>query len=453
LPGDLKLTAEKAPEGYIYANIPGVWGSDGIVNMASFPQYRNYPVLHGKLINGLNVVLYDAEAMAWADERAIISSRCALVGPYRKSGKTPKFNALRIQVSHMDSLYGVAPIKTQTMPHGNLAHLSGTWSVEQEPESTQVWNDSDAKLTLSYSSSVKAADAFHFRMAYSPVCVVELEKAAPLDDILKEWVDPIHRVTALATGGQEEVTYLSLRPESEGEPNWQTQLQVYGSGITQQPYTSSQSQVMKHRSAFTFKGDSVSALSITREWQAMSAAHHPLLETYGKFLIVRNQHPRARFLLLIQALEGLHGFEHKEPETEEDLMHLTEREELIQSLSGCGMLTNTQLKFLKKNLSKKPFRNLDSRLKKIFSELPEDARTALSATNLVKHVISTTDNVNSAYSALRVIRNNLAHGNRGYDASDLHEVTIVLDKVARAHTLRALGCETKIQHRVFSPNL
>ncbi len=334
LPGDLKLSSGLPPEGFIYADIPGVWESDGVTGVASFPQYRSYPTLHGKLINGLDVILYDADTMAWTEGQAIISPKCALVGPYRKSEGEPKFDAFRIQVSHMDSLFGIAPIKSWTIPRGEQVHLAGTWSVEQEPGSTQVWSDSNAKLTLSYSSTVKAADPFYFRMAYSPVCVVELEESASFDTIMAEWINPIHRITALATGRMEEVTYLSMRPEGNGEPNWQTQLQVYGSGITQQPLTSSTSEVMKYKSAFTFKGDGISALDLSRAWQGMNATHHPLLETYGNFLIVRNQHPRARYLLLLQALEGLHGYEHKESEVAEESIHSTQREDLIESLKA-----------------------------------------------------------------------------------------------------------------------
>ncbi len=76
----------------------------------------------------------------------------------------------------------------------------------------------------------------------------------------------------------------------------------------------------------------------------------------------------------------------------------------------------------------------------------------MAETALIKNVISASEVKINTYGALRVIRNNLAHGNRGYDASDLHAVTVILDKVTRAHTLRALGCEMKIQQRVFGKN-
>lgn len=449
LQGDVELRSSRPPRGVIYANVPGVWGIGENVNVASFPQFRNYPILRGELINGLDVVLYDAEVMSWADERAIIDPKCALVGPRSTSQGALKFDALRIQVSHMDSLFGVAPIKSHTIPRGERVHLSGTWSVEQEPESTQVWSDSHAKLTMSYSSKISTADPYHFRMTYSPICVIELVEAVSLEDVMSEWVDPIHRLITLATGKGEDLTYLSLRPESEGAANWQTQLQVYGSGVTQRPFTSAKSEVMKTRSVFTYRGDQMSALCLSRLWQKMSSSHHPLVETYGNFIVTKGQHPRAAYLLLVQALEGLHGHEHKAREEARETSYAVEREALLEVVKGQSLLTGPQFKFLKKNLNRKPPVSLDSRLKDIFAELPQDVTGDLAATDLIRAVTGESSAKVDVFNSLRIIRNDLAHGNRGYDTQGLYEVTVILEKVARAHMLRVLGCDTEIQHRVF----
>jgi hypothetical protein len=55
----------------------------------------------------------------------------------------------------------------------------------------------------------------------------------------------------------------------------------------------------------------------------------------------------------------------------------------------------------------------------------------------------------TAIEALRVVRNNLAHGNRGYEGEALEEVVIILELVVRAHALRILSCSKEIQARVF----
>ena len=50
--------------------------------------------------------------------------------------------------------------------------------------------------------------------------------------------------------------------------------------------------------------------------------------------------------------------------------------------------------------------------------------------------------------ALSRVRNDLAHGNKGFDAYDLHETVRVLERIVRAHALRLLGCPEQVVERV-----
>ena len=56
-------------------------------------------------------------------------------------------------------------------------------------------------------------------------------------------------------------------------------------------------------------------------------------------------------------------------------------------------------------------------------------------------------------SALRVARNNLAHGTRGYDPAALDETVSLLEQVVRAHALRLLGCPDEVLARVLKDPL
>jgi len=76
---------------------------------------------------------------------------------------------------------------------------------------------------------------------------------------------------------------------------------------------------------------------------------------------------------------------------------------------------------------------------------PVNLSGALEATELVKRVRSDPRKPDSMPAALRLVRNDLAHGTRGYDTLELSDVADLLDRVARAHLLRILGCPESAQ--------
>ncbi|MBX9243855.1 hypothetical protein ICW40_03425 [Actinotalea ferrariae] len=91
-------------------------------------------------------------------------------------------------------------------------------------------------------------------------------------------------------------------------------------------------------------------------------------------------------------------------------------------------LSTQDRRFIKDNLQKRPSSSLDGALVK-------GLRASGRAT-------STSD-------ALRHVRNDLAHGNRGYAFDELDEVVAVLERIVRGHALRLLGCPDLVVARVF----
>jgi len=51
---------------------------------------------------------------------------------------------------------------------------------------------------------------------------------------------------------------------------------------------------------------------------------------------------------------------------------------------------------------------------------------------------------------MRIIRNNLAHGNRGYEPRQLYDVVKILERVVRAHALRILEAGPQSIERVLT---
>jgi hypothetical protein len=199
----------------------------------------------------------------------------------------------------------------------------------------------------------------------------------------------------------------------------------------------------------TTAGDQVSLLHLLRCWQELENEHHPLLETYGSFLQVKGQHPRARYLLLIQSLEGLYGYENRGEDEGRRARHKERRQEVLGVIGSCDSLTADHRRFIKTFLMKYPRGNLDRCLSDSFTSLPGDVMTKIARTSLIQNAVSRHGGDLAITNALREIRNDLARGSKGYPAHELEDVALILERVARAHLLRLLRCNAEIQERVL----
>ena len=161
------------------------------------------------------------------------------------------------------------------------------------------------------------------------------------------------------------------------------------------------------------------------------------METYGAMLLV-DEHPRSRFLLLVQALEGAYGFEHREE-------FAAAQQKSVETLNALldKIRTSTNQKDRKKikDAWRQVHPPLEDVLIRTLESLPFDIRPWLEASPVLREVGENEETGEvDVVLALRVIRNDLAHGNRGYDSRGLRQVVELLERVVRAETLRILGC-------------
>ncbi|WP_280202618.1 hypothetical protein [Nocardia cyriacigeorgica] len=344
--GALTLSSGQPPKGSAHGEFPHIAAqlkSGG----AGFPQYVDVPQLVGRLSSGGHVLLVNARVTYWFDSQAMIDAAAALLTLADVTADEPvEFQGLEIQIGGLDAVAGVSPIKQTTFPRAG----AGTWSAELSEERSQSWADDVAKLSLDFDGSFRTFDPFSFRMGFSPVIRVEFERGMLFGALLDDWVEPIRKVVSIATGRAEPLTCAVLKlSDIEG---YDRSLQVFGSGITQAPYESRLDDVREVNSPLSLKTDEVSLLDIVRRWQSMSEKHHPLVETYGTMLHARDQHPRSRFLLLLQAIEGTHGYGTKSSFDRRTTKHQATRNDLIEA--AAAVLDKSQLKFLERNLGKYP---------------------------------------------------------------------------------------------------
>lgn len=442
VPGALTVEAGKAPHGTAHGNFDGLL-AEMAQGVTGFPQSVDAPVLTGKLSNGANVLLVNARVSYWFPGHARLDADAAIITLARvTSSQEALFKSFEVQIGGLDALAGVGPIKSTTFPKEGAA---GTWAAELATDFDQEWKDAGASISLTYHGSFRSFDAYAFSMSFSPVLSCELAEALSLRQMLDDWIHPLRRLVSIATGRAEGITYLTACPVTDDEANRKGQL--FGSGITQEPYESSQDEIRKVKAPLRLKSDGVSLLQLLRTWQKLDSAHHPLLETYGSMLHAPAQHPRSRLLLLLQAIEGTYGHATKASFAERLQQHVAARDEVIARAKAA--LDEDQLKFLKRNLGKRPPGGLEPALHWLAETLPRNVTAQLDATPLITAVRTAPTGAKNAADALRIIRNDLAHGNRGYEAYDLHQVVQVLEQMVRAHALELLGCPTDVITRVL----
>ncbi|WP_327390710.1 hypothetical protein OG728_27005 [Streptomyces microflavus] len=455
LGGDIHLRADKSPRGETYGEFPEVWEKvENGISSAGFPQQRSYPVLTCNLANGRAVTLFDARVSVLTPDRAIVLARSALAGSPSPEGGGMRFNRIKIQIENIDSLFGVAPTKPRSLPVvGGVVDFDGKWGVEREPESIQWWEDGDASLCMAYDSSEKAVDPYYFRIGFSPVVIVDLHDEISFDDLLKQWLNPLQKIVSLALGKRREITYFAVgtREAEMRSKGWGSRYEVYGKGIQQEPFESNLKNVTQNQSVMNWKTDSKNPLEVLRLWSALREQHNPLIETYGTLLTAQSQHPRAKLLLLLQALEGLHGFESKEKEVEAQVKHKSRRSAILDEILSATSLSGEDKRFLKRNFTTRPLVSLDTRLRESFSSIPEGVMAKLSSSALVASFANDPREPKDKDPAdvLRLTRNDLSHGNRGYPMRDLEEVADILERATRAHLLRCLGSSVGAQVRVI----
>lgn len=452
LPGSIDARAGRPPRGQIYGDVPLVSSSVGAHEESwEFPQTIEHPALRAALANGGSLIVLDARITYWGPGSGIVDGSAALLGDGggffgRTSGAAdasaqpaPKVTAARFQIGALDSLLGTVPISRVANP-GLPDAPKDQWTAYTNPDARLEWAADDATLDVGFDGRMRAMDAYEFRMRFSPVATLRLITPRSLHEALDAYVEPLRRIVAIATARSRALTYLTV--ELEGEPG---RFQVFGNGITQEPFESSTRAVRDTPSALDAHDDQVSLLDLIARWRELEAEHHPLVETYGSMLHAPDQHARSRFLLLIQALEGLHGAETREEYERRSAEHQKKRQAIIERM---GSVSSPDRKFIKSFLMKRPPSSLNTTLEATAKMLPVDGLAAIARTPLVVGLIES-QRADSTADALRVVRNDLAHGVRGYPVWELRGVVDVLERIVRGHALRLLGCPDAAVARVF----
>jgi hypothetical protein len=440
--GTITLSGGAFPTAKIWGNLPL---KQTVVGAFTFPQYFEYPVLKGKLSTNQDVILINARMSAYAIEHATLYADLALVGNAR-GAFVDSFTEIRFQVEHLDRCLSFAPIYQVQMPL-DQKNPSLAWSVTERESRYEYWQSEDGtKLTAGFDGLVKTGDPYTMRLRYIPICEVKTEKPFCAGAVFKEWVRPISGLISVLTGVDAKVTHVELR--AAGEDGAALKLQLYARWITQSPYASAERTGSDISPAMRLGPDAGNLLELALAWRREAEERSPVFETYTSMAGIQDDHPRHRFLLLIQSIEGHYGHANRARLDEENQRYQARRAELLQHLE-ISKLEEKWLKFARKNLVREKHGQLREALQWSIASLPRWVEDGIAASTLVQEVLPSLPNGSSWRDALAEVRNGLAHGARGFDPYDLRNVVMILEKVVRAQVLVVLGADLSSINTMF----
>lgn len=444
IPGLLTVESGRYPSGILYGDLPIEWSSNGATGVASFPQRHDFDVLTGRLSSGAYVALMNGElSCVFSESGRTVGAFAVLSLDAFDTSQHRKYAAIEVQIEGLESVAGATPISHVKMPM--KASDEPVWEATVNKEAKFSWTMHGQSLTLSYDYSVRALDGYEFRMAFGPVVRLTSEQPLTAAEWWLDWVRPLRQLVSVLTSAPREVRYL-LAVKNPAAPRSHRD-QVFGWDITHKPVNSSGAAVREISSLVNLTSDNLSLLDLLHAWQRRVADRHPLLETYGAMATANDQHPRSRFLLLLQALEGSYGFENRDAHKVDQESYWVKRERILDRVKQ--HVENADFKFVDKNFRRQAQQGLDSALADLLKRLPDEVSEELDQTELIKAVrnMDACTGKLSLQSALTRARNTLSHGSGAFEPEDLDAVAEILERAVRSEVLRLLGASADVQKR------
>lgn len=445
--GTVSLAPNTPPRASLHPDTPTPIGPEG----RGFPQQTRVDQLIGHLYSNEEVILGDVHLTEWFPDQFSASARWALIG--LDATRTPDglWNSVQVRATGIESLLGNA-IASTSWPKSMDRSLDSPplrLSADLNPEAKYVSDVDGVTVTAQYDPTFTAADPYRFEV--NNYATVELESATPLsvDAWLRDWINPLVGVIALATGEREEINTVFM---SAPDPNRREASpiparlkgQLFGAGVHQRD------QIAERRPrrdgtplipVFTLEQAPPLAVMI-RTWleqladQAASALYNLALDT--------SLPPSVRFLLCVQAVEALDSSDNAVDERKDDDVHREQRKSALRAINQIAEenLDPLTKRFATENLMRRPHRPLSGRLQRIASALPDHQSTVadwLKKTDTLGRFLESQNRTSHPLQErLASTRNALSHGD-SIPASALTPAIHILETLLRGQLLGRLG--------------
>ena len=302
-------------------------------------------------------------------------------------------------------------------------------------------------MRLGYAGRLRP-DRFNFLTSFAPYLRIDLDQPISLVDWWLQWIIPLCDLLEVINGKPLDIMYLLAFEDKDAAGPKRRVDQVFRYDILQDCIKIDEKKFNHTRPVINLQEDRVDLLKLTIKRRELEASRHPLIETYRSNAVSDDQHPRSRYLLLIQALEGLYGYEHKEEYQQRCEQYTEKRNALLEKVKPA--VSKEEFRFLKKKFPRRPFSGLRDALNTTFQGLPKSVQDQINGSDIVAQVRNSFGNKKMLSSeALTKVRNSLSHGSSAYDPNDLEEICSLLDKIVRAEILRLLDLSEAAQRRML----
>jgi ApeA N-terminal domain 1 len=428
LAAQLDLGAARSPQGEIFG-----WPGEERGGVRAFPQpAERFPLLKCDLRAGWEVLLVDATVQSRFPGRASLHASLAAAGHGISADPGQGFREVSVQITEGHRLFGRAPLTKVTFPRTMPESGKVDFSVEVDRDANATYSSDGTELRCRYWVQGSLADYRRFFVTTAPV--FEMRNAASLTPV--EWMTshvlPLRELVTLATLEPQAVAWATLDGEHEGASTEGStrSFQLYSRDIQQAPYAPTADPHEESRTLFIFPELPYSPVEMLRRWEDLRTAHsgfvRPLMQGLTEQL-----NPRARFLFLAQALEGLHAETVGEAPVPVE-QHRAKRREVLRAVKDAGL----DKQWADRWLDRYGRFSLAERLAQLLDAVRPDVERVA--------------DVGLVPGDIPEIRNRLSHGGEDYSWQALRPAMQVMSAIGAAHVLRMLDLPLDRLPMVFS---
>lgn len=440
--GTVDLGIRRNPTASFQGNLP--YASD--IGGARFPQDQEIECLTGTLSSGFYIslqkchikYLFPSYGRAQG-EFAVLSAK-----PFERD-KHRKYQSIELQIDSLDAILDVPPTSVEFIKH--TEEHDEEYKISIPTQNYLEWKNQGTQMRLGYAGRLRP-DKFNFRTSFAPYLRIDLDEPISLADWWLQWIIPLCDLLEVINGKPLDIMYLLPFEDKDAAGSKRRANQVFRYDILQDCIKIDDNKFNHIKPVINLQEDGVNLLELINKHCELKASRHPLLETYNINALSDDQHPRSRFLLLIQALEGLYGYEHKEEYQRRCEQYAEKRELFLERTKPA--ISQEDFKFLKKTLPHRPASGLAGALSAIFKTLPKVIQDQIDCSRIVIQTRNILDDKRmSSADALTKVRNSLSHGSSAYDPNDLEEICSLLDKIVRAEIFRMLELPDVVRQRML----
>lgn len=410
----------------------------------AFPERLDVDELRGRLRMGQDVVLSEVGLSTWFPGRTNGYGRYALVGLGIRDVAGQAYRQARLQISGLDAWISRVPLSSVRFPTDAETWVGQEFGATVSEESSLEWKADGVSLSCSYEARFSGFDGYRMELTLAPVIDIEVQDRLRVSQWIDAWLMPLVHLASFATKSPQNLAWVRfLDINDEKEQRSRRAAQLFGSGITQSPFTAERPDFRgdeQRRPLFTLVDlqDSPSLPKVVERWSVLLRDGNPFLELYRSVLFDPELPPRARLLYLLQALESLDASEQSDMEEKRLNAYVKRRVALLERLEG--KLSREDMQFINAALPKRPMESLTERIRRLMSKVKSDISKRLD--DLKTSTIGLELMASGAQSSedmLRVLRNHLSHATRVYESEALLPWVDAIEDFARAQLMRLLG--------------